>query len=340
MSKLKSQAAFFERYNIKEDEFKKTGLTWEMLSEIYDDYAKRTSNLEDVAASLFRSLSKMEYVHSVRYRVKNAEHLIEKIIRKKMENPEREITVDTYLTEITDLIGIRVLHLFKDEWSAIHQNILNTWDLKEQVVAYYRTGDDIRVFEENACTPKEHRSGYRSIHYTIKCQLTKLETYAEVQVRTIFEEAWSEIDHTVRYPYDMNNPLLGQYLLIFNRLAGSADEMGSFILNLRNYFQKIQEENQKINQEKEKATQQLQETINKLKISDKEKKNLERKLNQIQQSEISTRFRTEPDPMPWMKAYNSFDNIFKVMERIDFKSKIFDDFADVPEGSFKKKIKK
>lgn len=337
MSKLKSQAAFFERYNIKEDEFKKTGLTWEILSEIYDDYTERISNLEDVAASLFRSLSKMEYVHSVRYRIKNAEHLIEKIIRKKMENPEREITVNTYLTEITDLIGIRVLHLFKDEWSAIHRNILNTWDLKEQVVAYYRTGDDIRVFEENACTPKEHRSGYRSIHYTIKCQLTKLETYAEVQVRTIFEEAWSEIDHTVRYPYDMDNPLLGQYLLIFNRLAGSADEMGSFILNLRNYFQKIQEENQKINQEKEKATQQLQEAINQLEISEKEKKNLERKLNQIQQPQRNARIRTDLNPMPWM---NSFDSMFKAMEAVTFTSKLFDDFANVPEGSFKKKIKK
>ena len=338
MAQLLTQTAFFEKYGIGKEDFSKTKLTWKALSDIYSDYLKKISDLETVAISIFRSLSRLDHVHSVRYRIKDAEHLIEKIIRKKIENPEREITIDTYLTEITDLIGIRVLHLFKDDWSAIHQDILSTWDLKEPVVAYYRTGDNIRVFEENQCTPKEHRSGYRSIHYTIKCKLTKLETYAEVQVRTIFEEAWSEIDHTVRYPYDMNNPLLAQYLLIFNRLAGSADEMGSFILNLRNYFQKIQEENKKINQEKEKAEQQLQDAINQLEISEKEKENLKDKLNQVQYLQINTntKFRTKPNFMPWMNAFNSVDNIFKAMEMANLTSDLLDDFGGDSEW-FRKK---
>ena len=56
---------------------------------------------------------------------------------------------------------------------------------------------------------------------------------AEIQVRTIFEEGWSEIDHKIRYPYDADNPVLGQFLVVFNRLAGSADEMGSFVKLLK-----------------------------------------------------------------------------------------------------------
>lgn len=43
-------------------------------------------------------------INSVRYRVKNPEHLIEKIIRKKKEKPDLEITKENYLTEITDAI--------------------------------------------------------------------------------------------------------------------------------------------------------------------------------------------------------------------------------------------
>ena len=68
-------------------------------------------------------------------------------------------------------------------------------------------------------------------HYTI-----------ELQVRTIFEEAWSEIDHKIRYPYFMHDKLFSEYLLILNRLAGSADEMGTYI----KFLQVEQQENEKI----------------------------------------------------------------------------------------------
>ncbi|WP_243154840.1 hypothetical protein [Clostridium thermarum] len=51
-------------------------------------------------------------------------------------------------------------------------------------------------------------------------------------MRTIFEEAWRELDHDVRYPYDMDNELLRSYLIMFNRSAGTTDEMGSFINHL------------------------------------------------------------------------------------------------------------
>ena len=325
MAQLIDQVAFFEKYNIKEEDFSNTKLTWEELSNIYNDYLKKTPHLEEAAISIFRSLSKMPHVHSIRYRVKDAEHLIEKIIRKKVENPKREITITTYLTEITDLIGIRVLHLFKEEWVTIHQSIIDTWNLKEAVIAYHRAGDDKNIFEENKCIPKEHKSGYRSIHYIIESQPTKLRTYAEIQVRTIFEEAWSEIDHAVRYPYDMDNPLLSQYLLIFNRLAGSADEMGVFILSLRNHLKKIQADNAIIIQEKEEATRQLQAAIKQLKISEKEKKNLEAKLNNIQKPEIDT-WASISTP-EWLNSFTAFNNSLNIFNEINTAYKPFQEIG-------------
>nr|WP_279230463.1 hypothetical protein [Clostridium thermarum] len=69
-------------------------------------------------------------------------------------------------------------------------------------------------------------------NYVIKSHPTNETIFAEIQVRTIFEEAWSELDHDVRYPYDIDNELLRSYLIMFNRLAGTADEMGSFIKHL------------------------------------------------------------------------------------------------------------
>ena len=34
----------------------------------------------------------------------------------------------------------------------------------------------------------------------------------------------------------MDNPIFKQYLLIFNRLSGSADEMGAFLITLKEHL--------------------------------------------------------------------------------------------------------
>ena len=60
------------------------------------------------------------------------------------------------------------------------------------------------------------------MHYLVGIDITKtLNISVEIQVRTVFEEAWSEIDHIMRYPYDVDNPIITEYLGIFNRIVGS-----------------------------------------------------------------------------------------------------------------------
>jgi ppGpp synthetase/RelA/SpoT-type nucleotidyltranferase len=68
-------------------------------------------------------------VHSVKLRIKDSGKLIAKIIRKQLDHIERpdeqrsaysDCTPDTYRSRITDLIGIRALHLYKADWPAIH----------------------------------------------------------------------------------------------------------------------------------------------------------------------------------------------------------------------------
>lgn len=50
--------------------------------------------------------------------------------------------------------------------------------------------------------------------------------YLEVQVRTLFEEGWGEIDHHILYPYKKQNPMLTEFSELLNRLTGMGDEMG------------------------------------------------------------------------------------------------------------------
>ncbi len=230
---------FFEKYLISDEYFKETGLDWNMLVEIYDDYKSIVPKLDIDSQHIVLKLIDAEAVHSVRRRVKNPEHLIEKIIRKGKKYLERGLSKDNYKEIITDLIGIRVLHLFKDDWLTIHNEITHLWEVKETPQVNIRKGDNDgvdfeKIVEEAGCELIIRKYGYRSVHYLIGTPLNKNEEIkVEIQVRTVFEEAWSEIDHIIRYPYDTQNDMLGEYLAMFNRIVGSADEMGSFIQKLK-----------------------------------------------------------------------------------------------------------
>lgn len=224
---------FFEKYNISEENFAKTSLNWNILLAIKKDFESNIENF-NIALNLITSiLVKCPGVNSFKYRLKDSEHLIEKIIRKKILEPKLEINLENYKEKITDLIGIRVLHLFKSDWKEIDSFIQNQWSLNEKPVIYFRAGDNsIQAVED--CEAKEHPYGYRSIHYTIKVDFNKNTRFiAEIQVRTIFEEAWSEIDHRLRYPYYMDNELLASHSLILNRMAGTADEFATNMVKIK-----------------------------------------------------------------------------------------------------------
>ncbi|MGL4253804.1 MAG: GTP pyrophosphokinase [Fusobacteriaceae bacterium] len=226
---------FFKEFTISEEYFQSTGLNWNELEKIYYDYLKLIPFLEKEAEHIVSKLIDIERSHSVRRRVKKPKHLIEKIIRKGAKYAERGISLDNYKEIVTDLIGIRVLHLFKDDWQDIHHEITNLWELKETPQINLRRGDNIdEIVNELNCEVVIRDHGYRSVHYLIQILVTKnVKALVEIQARTVFEEAWSEIDHITRYPYDMDNPILVEYLAIFNRIVGSADEMGTFLKKMK-----------------------------------------------------------------------------------------------------------
>lgn len=80
---------------------------------------------------------------------------------------------------------------------------------------------------------KEHHLDYRSVHYLVRSRPTKEPQVAEIQVRTIFEEGWSEIDHAVRYPVEQCSQHAAHMLAVLNRIAGGADEIGSCVRNIQ-----------------------------------------------------------------------------------------------------------
>ncbi|WP_407537845.1 hypothetical protein [Cetobacterium somerae] len=215
-------------------------------------------------------INKFSGVSSSRFRVKDSEHLIAKIIRKKIEKKEIFFTLDNYEQEIQDLIGFRVIHIFKEEWNEIDQEIRRRWNV--EICEYnQRKGDNLLKntgLDYAKMEIKEHKRGYRSIHYIIKTKEIKHRNkFIEIQVRTIFEEAWSEMDHKVIYPYYLNNKVLNNYSLILNRVAGMADEMGNFMKNevvSLSKLDRLDDENKKLKEDNERLKAKIREYENSL----------------------------------------------------------------------------
>ncbi len=238
MSQDNLEKFLFEN-RISDEQWSESGVKWDDLELIGEDYENEIPHLEATAALLANIVQRFGSVHSVRWRVKNKDHLLAKIVRKRAEGNERykNISVENYGEIITDLIGLRAIHLFKSDFLMINDSILNLFSLNEPPVVYIRQGDDAQFSQQ--CSNigflvKEHPKGYRSIHYVIATQPLKKRIFVELQVRTIFEEGWSEIDHIVRYPNYSDDAQLAYLLTIFNRMSGSADEMGGFVKVLAN----------------------------------------------------------------------------------------------------------
>lgn len=257
---------FLETTGITKDEWKKSNTDWTTLEKIALDFEKNKQALSSAAEHISSEIRTFNSVHSVRWRIKNTLHILKKIVRKKLEEKPKEkwitINSDNYLDVITDLIGVRALHLFKDECISIDESIREAWNLREQAVIYIRDGDTVpQNMTDRGSRAEIHEAGYRSIHYIIESQPGKKRLSAEIQVRTIFQEGWSEIDHKVRYPDFSDNEHIGVFLDLFNGLAGSADEMGSFVKDLVRVLKVGEEEKNAAIQERQLAIQERDQAI-------------------------------------------------------------------------------
>ncbi|WP_276499536.1 RelA/SpoT domain-containing protein [Pontibacter litorisediminis] len=224
---------------VSEGELRAQGLEAQELTDIYNDYTLRLSELEDIGLFVSRTLKQLKSAHAVCYRVKEPLHLLKKIIRKKQEYPGRHLTTQNYLSFINDLVGVRLLHLNKKDCHAIGYHIQQHWELKREPYAYVSSSHaiDARQFAADNYKVLVRDKGYRAQHYILKIKPSRQLYLVEVQVKTLFEEGWSEIDHYIRYPDHEPNELLNRLLAILNQLTADADAVATRIQALAEELQ-------------------------------------------------------------------------------------------------------
>ncbi|CAO4195318.1 RelA/SpoT domain-containing protein [Methylorubrum extorquens] len=181
------------------------------------------------------SLNKPDHpiVHSTRSRVKNTEHLRAKISRK-MEKGDL-ISEDNCFERITDYAAIRVLHLRQIDAREIKTVVddkikSGDWFLNEPPIAYTWDPEYKNFFEQLGCECRLKESSYTSIHFVVRPKKDSIIS-CEIQVRTLFEEIWGEVDHHLNYPIPTTNINCKEQLSVLAKVVGAGSRLATSIYN-------------------------------------------------------------------------------------------------------------
>lgn len=170
-------------------------------------------------------------VHSIKSRLKDVGHLRDKLNRKWDTNAH--IDGSNVFSEIADLAGVRVLHLYQDQFPLIHQSILSQvnsgdWHFHENPKVYSWDPEAHEFFRNLGLEPEIKPSYYTSIHYVLKPR-KDAEVCCELQVRTLFEEIWGEIDHKLNYPHPTNSVACREQIRVLSKLVSTGTRLADAI---------------------------------------------------------------------------------------------------------------
>lgn len=208
---------------------------------VFEDNIEKFELFHKHVRNFFESRSLARHVHSIRHRLKDLDHLLEKIERKNAEDASREpanqkgeITSDNLFTRITDLAGVRVLHLHVSQFEIIHSALMEKieegeFTLFEEPKAYTWDPESNDYFGSLGLQRELKESYYTSIHYVLRPNSRSLAT-CEVQVRTLLEEVWGEIDHTMNYPHPTPDEYCREQIRILARLVGAGSHLADSIM--------------------------------------------------------------------------------------------------------------
>ena len=157
--------------------------------ELYDDFS---SEIKNILAEAIESRNLK--INEIQCRAKDEKSFGAKAMTPSDQNPE-EPKYKNPMSDITDLAGVRVITFFPSTVSKVCQLIQEEFDAFQRV-------------DHTATAEREERLGYSSVHYLVRLDSNRnrLSEYkkfvgltAEIQVRTVLQHAWAEIEHDIRY---------------------------------------------------------------------------------------------------------------------------------------------
>ena len=192
-------------------------------------YDKLLQVVKDVLADSIKSNNL--YINAIEARIKAEDSLAGKL--------ERKAGKYSSLSDLTDILGVRVITFYSDEVDKIAAMVGRLFEIDWENSIDKRKMHDIHSF------------GYSSLHYICRVPKALFEDPAypelnsirfEVQMRTALQHVWSVLDHDTGYKSGFEVPK--EYLRNLNRLAGMlelADEQFCAIrTGINNYRRQVQ----------------------------------------------------------------------------------------------------
>ena len=175
----------------------------------------------------------MSQVHSVRSRLKSASSLRDKLERQylKAVQESRAFAIDdsNLFDKINDLAGIRLLHLHTRQFDQINHylsDVLCEYKYKIIEGPSARTWDDEyrNYFNEIGIDTISSSTMYTSVHYIVESN-SRTPITVELQVRTLMEEVWGEVDHMINYPHTTEHLPVREQILALARSTSAATRL-------------------------------------------------------------------------------------------------------------------
>lgn len=217
MSELINKNGLIEDTNLREKYYRK----YQSISKEYNQLGKNIN--EDID-----KLLENENINilSVNYRIKDFDRFLDKIKRKKYDDP---------LNEIEDICGLRIICYYTSDLEKIASIIKKEFDVIDSV--------------DKADLLREDEFGYLSQHFIIKLKKSWLNTpryrnignlKAEIQLRTVLMHAWANISHSLVYKKKKQAP--HQFMRRLNGLSAILEIADDAFNNLKNDREKFIEE--------------------------------------------------------------------------------------------------
>lgn len=171
-------------------------------------------------------------IHSTKKREKDPGHLLEKLKRKASEaiadGKPFTISKANLFEKVGDLAGVRLLHIHAEQLARIHPTLLeilkfHKYRLRETPLAYIWDVERREFLKQLGLRVVVRPNMYTSIHYVVEPVFDHIA--CEIQVRTLAEELWGEVSHTIDYPERTDSIACKEQLAALARIASGCTRL-------------------------------------------------------------------------------------------------------------------